>query len=190
MGIVAGSTMDRLRRVKDPRRRQGKRYPLPGLLGATILAVMHGEKSLRGIWQWIQLHWEEIGDPLGLTGTKGAPAYGTLWGVMAGIDSEELNQALNLEGSEGETGYTVDGKQLRGSKRQSEGALQVVTVAGERYGKILAQRDVVAGNELAAAIRLLKDMPLEGQIVSMDAGLLQREMVKTITQKGGPISGR
>jgi hypothetical protein len=37
---------------------------------------------------------------------------------------------------------------------------------------------------------LLHEMPLEGKVVSLDAGLLQRAVVKTIVEKGGPTSGR
>ena len=128
-------------------------------------------------------------DALGLAGTKGAPAYGTVWGLMAGLDSEELSKALSGEAQEGEDGYTIDGKKLRGSKRATESALQVVTLAGAKYGEILGQKEVEEGNEVEAAIALMKEIPLKDKIVSMDAGLLQREVVKTITQKGGPTSG-
>ncbi|GIV76593.1 MAG: hypothetical protein KatS3mg050_0987 [Litorilinea sp.] len=185
--MAAGSILERLHRVQDPRRRQGRRYPLPGLLGAMILAVMQGENSLRGIAQWMRLHWEEIAEPLNLWATKGAPSYGTLWNLLASLDPKELNQVL--QGAEEGGGYTLDGKHLRGSKRQSQAALQVVTLAGARYGQILAQQEVEAGNELAAALRLLQEVPMAGKLVSMDAGLLQRETVATVAQKGGPTSG-
>lgn len=185
--MATGSILERLHRVRDPRRRQGRRYPLPGLLGAMILAVMQGENSLRGIAQWMRLHWEEIAEPLNLWATKGAPSYGTLWNLLASLDPKELNQVL--PGAEEGEGYALDGKHLRGSKRQSQAALQVVTLAGVRYGQILAQQEVEAGNELAAALRLLEEVPVAGKLVSMDAGLLQRETVATVTQKGGPTSG-
>jgi hypothetical protein len=152
-----------------------------------ILAVMQGENSLRGIAQWMRLHWEEIAEPLNLWATKGAPSYGTLWNLLASLDPKELNQVL--PGAEEGEGYALDGKHLRGSKRQSQAALQVVTLAGVRYGQILAQQEVEAGNELAAALRLLEEVPVAGKLVSMDAGLLQRETVATVTQKGGPTSG-
>jgi hypothetical protein len=38
-----------LRDVTDPRRAQGKRYPLPHLLLFTVLALMSGARSYRGI---------------------------------------------------------------------------------------------------------------------------------------------
>ena len=35
--------------VPDPRRAQGKRYPLPHLLLFTVLALLSGAKSYRGV---------------------------------------------------------------------------------------------------------------------------------------------
>lgn len=186
IAATAGSILARLRQVRDPRRRQGRRYPLPGLLAGMVLAVMHGENSLRAIQQWLALHWEEIAWPLDLWGTKGAPSYGTLWNLLEKLDPQELNRVLLGEEAES---YALDGKHLRGSRRQGQAALQVVTLAGTRYGQVLAQQEVEAGNELEAALRLLQEVPLEGKLVSMDAGLLQRETVTTVSQKGGPTSG-
>jgi hypothetical protein len=183
--------MERLSHVHDPRRRQGKRYRLPGLIGMLLLAALHGESSLRGMWLWGRGHWARIAEPLDLWGTKGPPAYGTLWDLVAALDSEELSQALYVaRQAEADNAYTVDGKVLRGSKRATEPALQVVTAAGHGYRRILAQETMVDGDSVEAAIALLQEMPLEGKLVSLDAGLLQREVVKTIDEKGGPTSGR
>jgi len=38
--------------IPDPRRRRGRHYPLYGLLAIALLAAMHGERSLRGVWRW------------------------------------------------------------------------------------------------------------------------------------------
>lgn len=43
------SLLGRLRALPDPRRRQGRRYPLASVLGLLILAALHGETSLRGM---------------------------------------------------------------------------------------------------------------------------------------------
>lgn len=189
MEAEPGSVMERLSRLHDWRRRQGKRYRLPGLVGMLLLAALHGESSLRGMWLWAEGQWERIAEPLDLWGNAGPPAYGTLWELMAHIDIEELSQALYVSRqANADDAYTVDGKVLRGSRRAAEPALQVVTAAGQDYRRILAQETVEAGDSVEAAIHLLQGMPLEGKIVSLDAGLLQREVVKTIDEKGGPTS--
>jgi hypothetical protein len=46
------SLQDLLRMIPDPRGRRGRVYPLYGLLAVLILAVMHGENSLLGMWEW------------------------------------------------------------------------------------------------------------------------------------------
>lgn len=186
-----GSVMDRLHHLHDPRRREGKRYKLAGLVGMLILAAVHGEKSLRGMWLWACGAWEEIAEPLDLWGTPGPPAYSTVWEVMATIDAEELSKALCAgETVEQETGYTVDGKVLRGSRRGLDAALQVVTAAGHSCHEVLAQQAVTDGDQVAGAVALLMGMDLSGKLVSMDAGLLHRATVEVIEEKGGPISGR
>ncbi len=43
-----------LAEVPDPRRRQGKRYPLPHLLMFTVLALLSGARSYRGIITFLE----------------------------------------------------------------------------------------------------------------------------------------
>jgi hypothetical protein len=113
-----------------------------------LLAAVNGEGSLRGMWLWGRGAWERIAEPPGLWGTLGPPAYGRVWGLLAGIDSEELSRALCGEGDFGELSrtamqeegaYTVDGKVLRGSRRGVAAALQVVTAAGQSCRIVLGQ---------------------------------------------------
>jgi hypothetical protein len=189
MEAKPGSLVACLSQVHDPRRREGKRYRLPGLLGMLTLAAVHGEGSLRGMWLWGCAHWDQIAEDFDSWGTKGPPSYGALWNLMATIDAEELGKALCSAGSE-EKGISVDGKMLRGSKRATEPALQVVTAAGNRYRQVLGQLDVEGKDAVETTTALLHEMPLEGKLVSLDAGLLQRTVVKTIVKKGGPTSGR
>lgn len=189
METKPGSLMARLSQVPDPRRREGKRYRLPGLLGMLTLAAVHGERSLRGMWLWAYARWEQIAEVFDLWATPGPPAYGTLRSLMATIDAEELGKALCAPGHE-EEGISVDGKLLRGSRRATEPALQVITAAGTRYRQVLVQLDVAGREMVETTIALLHEMPLEGKLVSLDAGLLQRRVVKAIVEKGGPTSDR
>lgn len=189
MEIEPGSLMDRLSGVHDPRRREGQRYKFKGLVGMLMLAALHGETSLRGMWLWGCARWEQIAAPLDLWATKGPPVYVTVHNLLAAINAEGLGEALYLEGrKEEETAYSVDGKRLRGSKRATAPALQVITAAGHQYREVLSQMEIAEGDEVEAAIALLYKLPLEGKIVSLDAGILQRTVVETIVEKGGPIS--
>jgi hypothetical protein len=53
-----------LRDIRDPRRRQGRIYPLASILTMLTLAAVNGESTLRGMWKWVEQHWEQIRDRL------------------------------------------------------------------------------------------------------------------------------
>lgn len=187
------SLLGRLRSLPDPRRRQARIYPLPGLIAMLVMAAAAGEGSLRGMWQWAVERWQSIGDRLGFGDVGRPPALTTVWKVLGKIDREELEKVLaewsDQELTAAEGTVTMDGKTLRGSRRYAETALQVVTVAGHEVKKVLAQSQVEKGNWVAAALEVLSRMSLEEKVVTMDAGLLQRSVAQTVVKKGGPISG-
>jgi hypothetical protein len=189
MGAKPGSVMDRLSRVHDPRRREGRQYKLAGLLGMLILAAVHGERSLRGMWSWGCARWEQIACILDMWDNAGPPSYGTVWNLVAALDAEGLSKALGAEGCP-EAAMSVDGRVLRGGKRAMQPALQVITAVGYQYRTGLAQRDVADQDLVEAAIALLPEIALDGKLVSLDTGLLQRPVVKTIVQKREPTWGR
>jgi len=187
------SLLGRLRSLPDPRRRQARVYPLPGLVAMLVLAAAAGESSLRGMWLWAVERWETIGDRLGFWDVGRPPALGTVWKVIGKVDAEELERVFaEWSGQELEAAedvLTIDGKTLRGSRRYAETALQVVTAAGQELKKVVAQSQVQKGDWVAAALEVLSSVPLEGKVVTMDAGLLQRSVAQTVVKKGGPISG-
>jgi hypothetical protein len=86
---------------------------------------------------------------------------------------------------------SVDGKMLRGSARGKEGqaALEVVTAAGQDLRVVLGQSAVGTEGELAAAVELIKSLPLRGKVVTVDAGLLHRELVDAVLEQGGDYVG-
>jgi len=78
---------------------------------------------------------------------------------------------------------SVDGKSLRGSRRAGERALQVLAMVGHRSGRVVAQRRV-EGDEKATALQLFTEVPIEGRVISVDAGLMGRPVVEAIQEKG------
>ncbi len=86
-------------------------------------------------------------------------------------------------------GWSIDGKVLRGSKRAEQAALSVVGFAAHALQGVLRQQPVAAGDEVTAAVQLLRQVPLQGQVVTMDAGLLQRDVVQAILDGGGDYVG-
>jgi hypothetical protein len=190
--LARPSLLEVLRRVPDPRRREGRVYPLASILAMLILASVNGESSLRGMLMWADAHWALLVRELGFKPTRKAPVYGGVWRLLAALDTAALEQAL-AEWSAGlaaeAAAVSLDGKQLRGSKRAGLPALQVVSAAAQTVGVVVGQARVEGGDVLAGALAVLQGIPLEGKVVTMDAGLLQKRVVDTVLEKGGPVSG-
>jgi hypothetical protein len=189
----AQSVLGRLTRVPDRRDRKGRLYPLAGVLGMLLLAAINGESSLRGMWLWSVARWQRIHRKLGMMEFPDPPALSTVWYILDGMDYEGLETELSgwVESHSGKQikRISVDGKQLRGSKRERLGALHVVTAASHELKVILKQQPAVEGDEVAATLTLLASVPLAGRVVTMDAGLLNRQTTECILEGGGDYVG-
>ena len=198
MGVSTITTINllaKLQEVPDVRRRQGRLYPLASVLGMLILAALNGESSLRGMLGWGERHWQELARPLGFKGGTSAPVYGTVWRILHLLPLAALESVLGAWLATGEVkdeaALALDGKQLRGSKRRESSlpALQVVTAAAQGLGVVLGQELAEHQDDVAALLALLERLPIQGKVVTLDAGLLTREVAQTILEKGGPIWG-
>lgn len=178
--------------LPDPRRRQGRRYPLPVLLGLVLMGMLHGRDSLRGGWVWAHQHWSHLWRPLGGRSPH-FPAYNTVRTLLLSLDPDDVDRRLQpwlerfLDHPLG--GVSADGKVLRGSKRDSAPAFHVVSLVVHESASILAQRQALDGDEVAALLALLTDVPLAQRTVSMDAGLLTGAVTQTITHQQGDYIG-
>ena len=177
-----------LAQVPDPRGRQGRRYQLYSILAGLILASLHGETSLRGMWIWMNEHFELLEEPLGFWDVGRIPVLEAIRTLLQELDEVAFLEMVNVWlGAWSETErISIDGKVLRGSKRGNKPALAVITAASQQMGLVLEQRGV-GEDETGAALALLDALPLEGKLVTMDAGLLHRSVAERIVEKGGPI---
>src|SRR3954462_2885211 len=79
--------------IPDPRRRQGRRHPLAHRLLFSVLAVLAGATSYRGILVFIAVHRERLNAVSGAA-LRGAPAINTLRAVFLALDPAELEAAF------------------------------------------------------------------------------------------------
>ena len=80
----------------------------------------------------------------------------------------------------------VDGKTLRGSKKQGAPGTHLLSVLSHRLGLTLTQQAVdVKTNEIKAIETVLEHIVLKGRVLTMDALLTQRQVAQTIVDKGG-----
>jgi predicted transposase YbfD/YdcC len=85
-----------------------------------------------------------------------------------------------------EEAVAVDGKTLRGSKKQGAAGAYLLSVLAHRVGLTLTQQAVDdKTNEIKAVETVLEQIVLHGRIVTMDALLTQRQVAQTIVDRGG-----
>jgi predicted transposase YbfD/YdcC len=85
-----------------------------------------------------------------------------------------------------EAAMAVDGKTLRGSKKQGAPGTHRLSVLAHRLGVTLTQQAVAAKtNEIKEVETVLSQIVLTGRVVTMDALLTQRQVAQTIVDAGG-----
>jgi hypothetical protein len=76
---MAKTVLQALKEIPEPHKRQGRQYPLYGLLAVLVLAALQGERSLRGMWQWAsgrEAEWLSYPSP-GFRAVKRIPGLAT-----------------------------------------------------------------------------------------------------------------
>ncbi len=180
-----------LKRVRDHRSRQGRRYELQSLLGLAVGAALGGCSSLSAIAQWV----EEVSKKglLHLFGIerRGTPCHATFHYVFTALDVRSLERALgrwvrSILGGEELGHVAIDGKELRGSKHGEYPGLRLIAAYCEKLKGVVAELRLPEGtNEIGAAYKLLKEIPLEGTIVTGDAIYAQKRLCRKIVEGGG-----
>ncbi len=79
------SLLDLLADIPDPRRAEGKLYKLPHVLLFSILAIVAGCNSYRGIVTFIDVHRRRLNAAFGLK-WKRAPAHTAIRYILHGLD--------------------------------------------------------------------------------------------------------
>lgn len=175
-----------LKDVPDPRRAQGKRYPLPYLLLFTVLALLSGARSYRGVMTFLSCRHQLLNQVFGTT-LKRAPALNTLRTVLQALDGGTLESAfrthakalLDLAAPVGPTVIALDGKTLCGSfdHLADRKAAQVLTAFASQAALVLAQTQIdEKSNEIPAAQQMIRELGLSGVVITADAMHCQKNL--------------
>lgn len=172
--------LDLLAEVPDPRRAEGKLYKLPHVLLFSILAVMAGSNSYRGIVTFIDVHRRRLNATFGLQWQR-APAHTAIRYILQGLDPAAVEavfrrHAALLQAARGGArggSIALDGKTLRGSfdAFHDRAAAQVLSAFATDTALVLAHVDIDGkSNEIPAAQALLAELGLApGALVTLDA---------------------
>ena len=85
-----------------------------------------------------------------------------------------------------EAAVALDGKALRGSRKQGVPGARLLSAVAHHVGLTLSQRAVDAKtNEITEVEQVLRQMVLKDRVFTMDALLTQRHVAQTIVDEGG-----
>ncbi|MFL6111330.1 MAG: ISAs1 family transposase [Catenulispora sp.] len=185
--------VEALAAVPDPRAVRGRRFGLPFLLAAAVLAVLAGAKSIAALARWFT-----AADPQVLAAIGGAPvspAASTIGRLLGRISGDALDDAVfgwvNTVLAAGEPdaaaprGLGVDGKAVRGAKDADGKAPHLVAAVRHDSGTVAGQRAVdVKSNEITAFAPLLDTIDITGMTITADALHTQRKHAEYLRERG------
>ena len=173
---MAASLWEVLGAIADRRGRKGRQLPLQAILAIAIAAMLAGANDLRAIFRWGRRLKPEA---LALFGIERAPCHATYHYVFQSLDGDALAKDLGRFASGGaQAGHiAIDGKTLKGSRRLDAKALHVLSAFATELSAVIGDMVVEPGqNEITAALAFLKELPLEGAVITGDAIFCQREI--------------
>lgn len=195
---LSQSKADELLRIlmslPDCRKRRGRRHDLTSILAISICAVLCGARSYVAIAEWAARCSQNLLKRLGcrrspLSGLYTPPSEPTLRRVLQGINADEVDRALSgwlqrLEDGPGKA-VAIDGKTLRGARRESGGQVHLLSAMLHGTGVTLGQCEVEEkSNEIPAVPQLLDQIDLGGVTVTADALHTQRDLADFLHNKG------
>jgi predicted transposase YbfD/YdcC len=181
--------------IPDFRKPRGNRHPLTAIFALACCTMFCGARSYSAIAEWGRNYGTRIAQALGFT--HATPCAATLHTIFRHVDRDEFETHLgawadSVVGSlpaapeTPEPAVALDGKTLRGSKKQGAPGTHLLSALAHQVGVTLSQHAVDdKSNEITAVEALLEHLVLEGRMVTMDALLTQRHVAQTIVAKGG-----
>jgi hypothetical protein len=183
-----------LAQVTDPRHASGQRYPFAAILNLVCAALLCGYDNPNQMALWGQAQTKTFLKDLGFPrGT--APRKSQLYGLLAQLDVDHLERVLGdwveqvLQGFRAGSdlvGVALDGKTLRGSKKQGATVAHLLSAVSHQLGLTLYQVAVDdKTNEIPLVEQLLKGLVIEGRVFTMDALLTQQAIARQIVTERG-----
>lgn len=188
---------DYLAELDDPRHAKGIRHPLPAILCLCGVAMIAGAKNPEAIADWWRVR-QDLGPFLQLLGfTRDyGPSKSTLYRVL-GLVSPAAFEAVLSRWTEavlavlpppcGELeAINLDGKTLRGSKKQGAPNTHLLSALSQRLGITIGQMGVEdKTNEIGAMSAFLTNLVITGRVITTDAFHTQTAMSQTVVDLGG-----
>lgn len=187
--------------IPDPRRCQGRRFPLAAILSLAVVAILCNHLSVLAIAQWGKRQSRAVLVALGFP--EGAtPHQSTLQRLFRRLDPLPLAVALTAYFApapatdapvRGSVGIAIDGKAHRGrlaGADRAEYPVHMLSAVLHERGIVLAQTPLdhtgeKAEAELAAAPALIARLDWHGCVLTGDALYCQTDLCAAVCDAGG-----
>lgn len=182
-----GTLWSALEGIPDRRTRKGRRYPLASVVALSFAAMLSGANDLLSICRWGKRLTPKALEMLGIDRGR-TPCHSTYHYVFQSIAAADLERALGalvIDG--GALGHVaIDGKRLRGSQHETSPGVHMLQAFSTRLQAAVGSLAVPPDSaEAVEALKLIRDLPLDGAIVTGDAAFTYRRIVEAILGKGG-----
>lgn len=179
-----------LKKVSDPRNRQGRRYEFIPLLSVCICAVISGYTQYRQIADWIAKLPAADRLRFGLPGDS-APHESTIGTFLASIDPTQLNQVLTswliktFNNNDKIKTISLDGKVLRATSSVAHEQKAFLNVFAHELGIVINHVPTAkGGGEKIAAQEVLKnDALMSDKIILADAIHTDKKFTAAVLKK-------
>lgn len=173
-----------LETVKSKTSLKGRTYKISSIIALIILGTLCGQNSIKSIARFGERLTKPQRKKLGYTDSM--PSSSTLYYTLKAVDSDDLAKKL-LAFSKitiNNKLIDIDGKTIRGSKRQNCDAHHMLSAFARDSRMMLAQLPVKgAVGEITGCIELLNKLQLKNNIIVGDAIFTQKNICNKIIQK-------
>lgn len=178
--------------IEDPRIERHKQYPLLNILVFTFVAIMSDQQSWYEIRAFCVSNLDWFSQYIDVS--SGIPSHDTFRRVFCLLDSQQLEKVIICWAEEtrirrniGKRIVVLDGKSLRGvAWKIDQTQLHILNAWDATENLFLGQMTIgCKTNEITAAPKLLKNLNLEGAVVTVDALMTQKEIARTIIEQKG-----
>ena len=185
------SFLEEFRALEDPRIVGMVTYPLDEMLLVALCGILCKQQDWEDISDWGVHHLSWLRRFLGFKhGIAKAQTFARLFNA---IDSNKFklyfeNWVKSLSFELGNNQIAIDGKTVRGSKKESNGsgAIHLVSAFAYEAGLVIGQEKICdKSNEITAIPELLNRLAIEGSIITIDAMGAQKEISDIIVKKKG-----
>jgi len=177
--------------LPDPRRAQGRRFPLAALLTLAVAAILANHLSVLAIAEWGAAQHDDIRRALGFSGDT-MPYQTTLYRLFARLDAHlfaamlahTTTEACRGTTRQGPRGVAVDGKAHRGrlAGPTKEGTWSPIHMLAQMPVTVTGDK---AAAELATVPALLARLDWQGRVLTGDALPCERSLCQQVVDAGG-----